>query len=103
MVVDGKINKGSAEKVLNIIWETGDDAQAIVEREGLAQVSDTDAIGAIVDQVLADNDDTVQGFLSGKEKLFGALMGQCMKALRGKGNPQVVRQLLQEKLAAMKG
>jgi aspartyl-tRNA(Asn)/glutamyl-tRNA(Gln) amidotransferase subunit B len=100
LATGGTLNKGSAEKVLTLMWETGDDAQTIVKREGLAQISDESAIAAIVETVLNDNDKMAQQYLSGKDKLFGALMGKCMGALRGKGNPQVVSRLLHEKLAA---
>lgn len=97
------LNKGSAEKVLAIMWETGDTPAAIVEREGLAQVSDADAIGAEIDAVLAANDKLVTRYLEGEDKLFGALMGKCMGALRGKGNPKVVTDILRAKLDAMGG
>ena len=79
--------------------ETGDGAAAIVEREGLKQESDTGAIEAAVDKVLADNADKVAEYKSGKEALFGFFVGQTMKAMQGKANPQLVNQVLREKLA----
>lgn len=101
-LVDGnKLNKGSGEKVLAIMWETGDNPSDIMEREGLAQVSDEGAIGEIIAQVIADNDKMVARYLGGEDKLFGALMGKCMGALKGKGNPQIVTKLLREKLGTM--
>jgi aspartyl-tRNA(Asn)/glutamyl-tRNA(Gln) amidotransferase subunit B len=103
-LVDGdKLNKGSAEKVLAIMLETGDDPEAIMEREGLAQVSDASAIADTIDKVLADNDGMVQGYLNGKDKLFGALMGKTMGAFGGKANPQIIREVLMEKLNTLKG
>lgn len=101
LVTDGKLNKGSAEKVLGIMWETGDSPAAIMEREGLAQVSDEGAIAAAIAAVLAENDAMVRDYLGGKDKLFGALMGKCMAGLKGKGNPQVVTQILKDQLDAM--
>lgn len=102
LVDAGTLNKGTAQKVLEMMWASGDDPAAIVEREGLAQVSDADLIGATIDSVLAANADMVQGYLAGKDKLFGALMGQSMRALGGKGDPQVVTELLRARLDAMK-
>ena len=102
MVDAKKLNKGSAEKVLNIMWETGDAPAPIVEREGLAQVSDEGQISDLIDEVLAANQAMVDRYVAGEDKLFGALMGKSMSALKGRGNPQVVTKLLREKLAAMK-
>ena len=102
-MVDGKkLNKGSGEKVLAIMYETGDAPADIVEREGLAQISDEGALGATIEQVLADSGKLVERYLAGEEKLFGSLMGKCMGALKGKGNPQVISKLLREKLNGMK-
>jgi aspartyl-tRNA(Asn)/glutamyl-tRNA(Gln) amidotransferase subunit B len=84
------------------MWATGADAAKIVQDRGLAQVSDTGAISAVVAEVLTANDAMVQRYLNGEEKVFGALVGMCMKALKGKGNPAVVNSLLKEQLAAKK-
>ena len=78
--------------------ETGDSAAAIVEREGLKQESDSGAIEAAVDKVLADNADKVEQYKAGKEALFGFFVGQTMKAMQGKANPQVVNEVLRQKL-----
>lgn len=102
MVSDGALNKGSANKALAIMWESGDDPAMVVEREGLAQVSDESVITEAIESVLSGNEKLVQRYLEGNEKLFGALMGQCMGALRGKGNPQTVTQILREKLDRMR-
>ena len=102
LVDTNKLNKGSAEKVLGMMWETGDDPGNIVAREGLAQVSDESAIAAVIDDVLARNKAVMERYLSGEDKLFGALMGQSMGALKGQGNPQIVKQILREKLDASK-
>ncbi len=103
MVDSSQLNKGSAIRVLELMWEGGESAAAIVAREGLAQVSDSGAIAEAVAQVLATNDKMVQDYLSGKDKLFGALMGQCMKALGGKGNPAVVTDVLKAELEKLRG
>jgi aspartyl-tRNA(Asn)/glutamyl-tRNA(Gln) amidotransferase subunit B len=98
LVENGTINKGTGLDVLNAMWETGQSAAQIVAEKGLAQVSDTSAISQVVDEVLAANQAVIQRYLAGEDKLFGALMGQCMKALKGKGNPAVVTELLKREL-----
>ncbi|MDX1992398.1 MAG: Asp-tRNA(Asn)/Glu-tRNA(Gln) amidotransferase subunit GatB [bacterium] len=102
LVTSKALNKGSAEKVLSIMWETGDSPAAIMEREGLSQVSDTGAIGEAVARVLSENAAMVQDYLGGKDKLFGALMGMAMRALGGKGDAQVVTAALKEQLEKMR-
>lgn len=102
LVDNNTLNKGSALKVLDSMWATGDSADVVVEREGLAQVSDMGAISAAVAQVLTDNDKMVQDYLGGKDKLFGALMGMAMKSLGGKGDPAVVTAVLKEALEKLK-
>ncbi len=102
LVDSGTLNKGTGLEVLNEMWTTGADAAKIVQDKGLAQVSDTGAISGVVAEVLAANDAMVQRYLNGEEKVFGALVGMCMKALKGKGNPAVVNTLLKEQIAAKK-
>ncbi len=98
LIGDGTISGSIAKQVLEKMLETGDGAAAIVEREGLKQESDTGAIEAAVDQVLAANADKVEQYKGGKEALFGFFVGQTMKAMQGKANPQVVNELLKQKL-----
>ncbi|MCJ2177245.1 Asp-tRNA(Asn)/Glu-tRNA(Gln) amidotransferase subunit GatB [Novosphingobium album (ex Hu et al. 2023)] len=100
LIARGTISGSAAKQVLEIMLETGDDAGAIVEREGLKQESDTGAIEAEVDKVLAANADKVEQYKAGKEALFGFFVGQTMKAMKGKGNPQVVNEILKAKLAS---
>ncbi len=103
LVDDGTINAQTArKKVLPLIWETGKDAQAIVDEEGLAQVSDEGLIAEKVREAIDENPDMVEKFLAGNDKLINAIFGQAMRKLQGKGDPGVVRKLLQEKLDAMK-
>jgi len=93
------INSKIAKDVVARLWADGGSAKAIVEREGLAQVSDAGAIAAFVDEVIAANADGVASFKAGKENVLKFLVGQVMKASRGKANPVLVESLLREKLA----
>jgi len=92
--VSGKI----AKEVFAAMWENGGDADAIIEAKGLKQITDTGAIEAAVDQVIADNPEQVQQFRDGKDKVLGFFVGQVMKATQGKANPGQVNQLLRDKL-----
>jgi aspartyl-tRNA(Asn)/glutamyl-tRNA(Gln) amidotransferase subunit B len=102
LVDAGALNKGSATDVLADMWASGEDAATIVERKGLRQVSDEGPVLAAIETVLAGNEKMVQDYLGGKDKLFGALMGQVMKAGGGKFNPQVVTDALKKVLDAKK-
>ena len=79
--------------------ETGEDPARIVEERGLKQTSDTGAIEKVIAEVLAANPDKVAEYRSGKDKLFGFFVGQTMRAMQGKGNPQVINELLKKALA----
>jgi len=98
LVGDGTISGSIAKQVLEKMLETGDTPGAIVDREGLKQTSDTGAIETAVDAVLAANADKVAQYKAGKEALFGFFVGQTMKAMQGKGNPQLVNQVIKAKL-----
>jgi len=93
--ISGKI----AKDVFDIMFETGKDPGVIVEEQGLKQVTDTGAIEAMIDGVLAANEDKVEQYKSGKDKLFGFFVGQVMKASKGKANPQAVNDILKQKLS----
>ena len=80
------------------MWAGEGEADAIIEKKGLKQVTDTGAIEAIVDEVLAANVAMVEEYKAGKEKAFNALVGQAMKASRGKANPAQVNEILRKKL-----
>ena len=95
----GTINGPTANTVLERIVSTGTRALDIVEREGLAQLSDEKALGKIIDEVIAKNPTQVKQFKSGKEAVLGFLVGQVMKASGGKANPGKVNELLKKKLA----
>lgn len=99
-LIDGGIISGTiAKKVFEEIWKNGGEAAAIVEQQGLAQVSDTGAIETAIDQIMAANMGQVEEYRGGKDKVFGFFVGQVMKAMKGKANPAVVNDLLKQKLA----
>ena len=98
LVADGTISGTIAKQVFEIMLETGQGPADIVEERGLKQTSDTGAIGAEVDKVLAANADKVAEYKSGKVALFGFFVGQVMKAMQGKANPKVVNELLRKAL-----
>jgi len=98
LIADATINGKIAKEVLEAMMETGESAAAIVEAKGLRQVTDTGAIDAAVDAVLAANPDKLAEYRSGKEKLFGFFVGQVMKAMAGKGNPALVNEAIKRKL-----
>ena len=89
-----------AREVFDAMW-SGEAASAdeLIEKKGLKQISDSGALEAIVDQVIAANPKSVEEFRAGKEKAFNALVGQAMKATRGKGNPAQINEILKKKLA----
>jgi aspartyl-tRNA(Asn)/glutamyl-tRNA(Gln) amidotransferase subunit B len=97
-VASGEISGKIAKEVFAKMFGSGESARAIVEREGLRQISDTGALGAVIDQVLAANPRQVEQYKAGKSAVLGYLMGQIMKATRGQANPAAVNQLLKEKL-----
>ena len=98
LVADGTISGTIAKQVLEIMLETGEGAADIVEKRGLKQTSDTGAIDAEIDKILAANPDKVAEYKAGKQALFGFFVGQTMKAMQGKANPQVVNEQLRAKL-----
>jgi aspartyl-tRNA(Asn)/glutamyl-tRNA(Gln) amidotransferase subunit B len=98
LVADGALNRSSARQVLDAHVESGDGVDAIVARLGLRQISDADALGTIVDQVLAANPAAVADVRAGKAQAIGFLVGQVMKATRGQANAAVAQAALRERL-----
>ena len=98
LIGDGTLSGRLAKDVFEIMVATGADAAAIVEEKGLKQVTDTGAITAVIDQVIAANQDKVADYRAGKDKLFGFFVGQVMKSTGGKANPAAVNELLKQKL-----
>lgn len=99
LIKDNTISGRIAKDVFEIMFETGDAPDKIVEEKGLKQVTDTGAIEAIADEVIASNPDKVAEFKGGKDKLIGWFVGQLMKASQGKANPQMAKEILTKKLA----
>ncbi len=97
-VSDGTISNNAAKQVFEAMWSGEADVDAIIEAKGLKQVSDTGAIEAIIDEVLAANQTMVEEYKAGKDKAFNALVGQTMKASKGKANPAQVNAILKKKL-----
>ena len=100
LIEKGTISGAAGKKVLKALFETDETAEQIVDRMGLKQVSDEGAILAIVQDVLAKNEKAVADFKAGKN-VTGFLVGQCMKASRGQGNPQIINKLLAQELAKL--
>lgn len=98
LISDNVINGKTAKDVFEIMVETGEAPDKIVEERGLKQVTDTGAIEAIVDKIIADNTANVEAYKNGKTGLMGWFVGQVMKASGGKANPGMVNKLLNEKL-----
>jgi aspartyl-tRNA(Asn)/glutamyl-tRNA(Gln) amidotransferase subunit B len=99
-IADNTISNKIARDVFDALWNgEGEGADAIIEARGLKQITDTDAIEKIIDEVLAANQKSVEEFRAGKDKAFNALVGQAMKATKGKANPQQVNELLRKKLS----
>ena len=97
-IADNTISNNAAKQVFEGLWAGEGEVDAIIEAKGLKQVSDTGAIEAIINEVLAANQAMVDEYKAGKEKAFNALVGQCMKASKGKANPAQVNELLKAKL-----
>ncbi|TCS72106.1 aspartyl/glutamyl-tRNA(Asn/Gln) amidotransferase subunit B [Sulfuritortus calidifontis] len=98
-IQDGTLSGKLAKQVFEAMWTEGGEADAIIEAKGLKQMSDSGEIEKIIDEVLAANQKSVEEFRAGKDKAFNALVGQVMKATKGKANPAQVNELLKKKLA----
>ncbi len=98
-VVDGTVSNNAARQVFDALWAgEGRDVDALIEARGLRQMNDAGALEAIVDDVIAANAKSVEEFRAGKEKAFNALVGQVMKASKGKANPAQVNDVLRRRL-----
>ena len=98
LISDETISGKIAKDVFAEMFRSGKNADVIVEEKGLKQVTDTGAIEALIDEVIAENPDNVEAYRGGKDKLFGFFVGQVMKKSQGKANPAAVNKLLKEKL-----
>jgi aspartyl-tRNA(Asn)/glutamyl-tRNA(Gln) amidotransferase subunit B len=98
-IADGTISNNGAKQVFESLWaEGGSSVDALIESKGLKQMSDTGELDRILDEVLAANAKSVEEYRAGKDKAFNALIGQAMKATKGKANPAAVNELLKKKL-----
>ena len=98
MTAEDAISSKQGKEVFAAVIDEDKDSAAIVEERGMKQVSDTGAIEAVVDGVIAANPDEVARYKEGNTKLIGFFVGQCMKEMRGQGNPKIINQILAKKL-----
>lgn len=98
LISSDAISNKQGKEVFAAIFEEDKDPDAIVEARGMKQVSDTGAIEAVIDQIIAANPKEVESYKGGNQKIIGFFVGQCMKAMKGQGNPKMINQLLAKKL-----
>ncbi|MBS0396097.1 MAG: Asp-tRNA(Asn)/Glu-tRNA(Gln) amidotransferase subunit GatB, partial [Proteobacteria bacterium] len=98
-IQDGTISGKIAKEVFELMWTDSAEADAVIEAKGLKQITDTGAIEAAIEAVMAANPKQLAEYRSGKDKLFGFFVGQAMKATQGKANPAQLNELLKKKLA----
>jgi aspartyl-tRNA(Asn)/glutamyl-tRNA(Gln) amidotransferase subunit B len=98
-IADNTISGKIAKQVFDEMWQTGAGADEIIAAKGLRQISDSGVIASIIDQIIADNPAQVEQYRSGKDKVFGFFVGQVMKAMQGKANPEEVNKMLKDKLS----
>ena len=101
IIESGKISNTAGKEVFKEMFETDKDPEIIIEEKGLSQISGSDEIEKLVDKVLSDNPKSIEDFKAGKTQAVGYLMGQVMKASKGKANPPVAKQMIEEKLNKM--
>ncbi|MDR1032129.1 MAG: Asp-tRNA(Asn)/Glu-tRNA(Gln) amidotransferase subunit GatB [Holosporales bacterium] len=99
LICDGTISGKIAKDVFDLVWSSGESPAAVVEKQGMRQVTDSAAIEAVISKVISQNQDKVQEYRSGKDKLFGFFVGQVMKETEGKANPQMVNDILKDRLS----
>ena len=97
-IADNTLSGKTAKQVFTALWEQQGEVDEIIEAKGLKQITDTGAIEAIVDEVIADCPDQVQQFRDGNDKVIGFLVGQVMQRSKGKANPQMANQMLKDKM-----
>ncbi len=101
LISKGTISGKIAKKVFATMWKEGGNPEEIVKAQGLIQISDTAELSKLVDEVVGKNPKAVEDFKAGKKKAVGALVGQIMKATKGKANPRVINELLNKKLQSL--
>ena len=95
---EDKINNNVAKKLLREIFESNENPEKLAEERNLLQISDTGFLEEVVDEVLAENPESIEDIKNGKDRAFGFLVGQSMKKTKGKGNPAEINKLLKEKI-----
>ena len=98
-IKDNTISSSAAKDVLDALWNGEGSADEIIEKKGLKQISDTGAIEAMIDEIISNNPGQVAEYRSGKDKVFGFFVGQCMKKSAGQGNPKIFTEILTKKLS----
>lgn len=98
---DNKINNNVAKKLLRDIFESDEDPEKLAKERNLLQISDSNFLASIVDEVLSENKESIEDIKNGKDRAFGYLVGQAMKKTKGKGNPQEINALLKEKIGEL--
>jgi aspartyl-tRNA(Asn)/glutamyl-tRNA(Gln) amidotransferase subunit B len=98
-IVDNTVSGKLAKEVFEAMWAEGLEADAVIDARGLRQITDSGAIGQVIEEIMAANPKQLADFRSGKDKLFGFFVGQVMKATGGKANPALLNDLLKQKLA----
>ena len=101
LIEKGTISNSAAKKVLDAMFKEPADPEKLVEKLGLAQVSDEGAILQMVNDVLAQNPQSIADYKAGKDKAMGFLVGQVMRISKGKANPQIINKLLAQELAKL--
>ena len=99
-LADNTISGKIAKEVFEAMWNDEGDADAVIAKKGLKQITDTGAIEKVIDEIIANNPKQLEQYRAGKETLFGYFVGQAMKATQGKANPAQVNELLKKKLSA---
>ena len=97
-ITDNTISGKIAKQVFEVLWQSSASADEIIAEKGLKQITDTGAIETIINKIIADNQDQVEQYRSGKDKVFAFFVGQVMKEMKGKANPAEVNKILKEKL-----
>lgn len=97
-ITDNTISGKIAKQIFETLWESTQTADEVIDAQGLRQITDTGAIAAIIDEIIAANQKQVEQYRGGNEKVFGFFVGQVMKAMQGKGNPAEINKILKEKL-----
>jgi len=99
LVDEGVLSNTGAKQVFEEMYKTGEEPEVLVDRLGLRQISDEGAITELVKKVLEENQKSVEDYKKGKTNALGYLVGQCMKASKGKANPQLINKILKDLLS----